>query len=165
MTWSLRSLAANDVDWIFNACQDEEIQRWTMVPRPYLRENAIQFTRDLAGDVAVWVIEQKQKLRPSGVIGIHSISEGDGVADIGYWLAPWARGHGAMSEALKILKIELMTWPSVRVIKATIAEENFPSRRTVEKAGFSLSGPAENLCRCDENEVKALDYYLTPSKL
>lgn len=43
MAVRLRSLRDDDADWIFDACQDAEIQRWTLVPRPYLREHAESF--------------------------------------------------------------------------------------------------------------------------
>ena len=82
-----------DADWIYEACQDPLIQQWTMVPRPYTREHAINFTRDLAGELAVWAILKLGTERPMGVISVHRISDCDAMADIGYWMAPWGRGR------------------------------------------------------------------------
>lgn len=161
MPWSLRSVESIDADWIFEACQDPEIQRWTRVPSPYLREHAVGFTKDLAGDLAAWVIENEQIDKPCGLIGVHTVSEQDGVAEIGYWLAPWARGIGAMATGLQLLTQELIRWPTVRVIQATIAEENISSRRTVESAGFQLQGPSTASCPCGSEEVRAVSYRFT----
>ena len=40
---SLRALKPTDATWIFEACQDEQIQYWTTVPKPYLMEHAFGF--------------------------------------------------------------------------------------------------------------------------
>ncbi len=39
----LRPWQAADADEVFRACQDPEIQRWTMVPQPYMVEHAIDY--------------------------------------------------------------------------------------------------------------------------
>ncbi|MFM8841359.1 MAG: GNAT family N-acetyltransferase [Actinomycetota bacterium] len=137
MEWSLREIVETDAEWIFDACQDPLIQRWTKVPRPYLREHAIAFTKDLAGELAVWAIIRVEDSRPCGVIGVHTISEPEGSAEIGYWMAPWGRGLGGMKVALELLINRLREWPTVTAVEATlISEENIPSRKTLEAAGF-----------------------------
>ena len=139
MAWSLREILESDAEWIFDACQDPSIQRWTKIPRPYLREHAIAFTKDLSGELKVWVILRTEDSRPCGVIGLHSISEPDGVAEIGYWMAPWGRGHGGMREAVRLVIDRLQQWPSITAVQATlISDENVASRKTVERAGFQL---------------------------
>jgi len=40
---SLHAIKPTDATWIFDACQDEQIQYWTTVPKPYLMEHAIAF--------------------------------------------------------------------------------------------------------------------------
>ncbi|NBR92441.1 MAG: GNAT family N-acetyltransferase [Actinobacteria bacterium] len=35
LTHRLRPLRLDDAEWIHRACQDPEVQRWTLVPRPY----------------------------------------------------------------------------------------------------------------------------------
>lgn len=160
MDWSLRRINSDDADWIFEACQDPLIQKWIQIPKPYLREHAESFTVDLAGDVAVWVIERKKESRPCGVIGVHSISQPEGVAEIGYWMAPWGRGFGGMNTALALLIAELKGWGNVSVIQATIAETNLASRRSVESTGFKLSGDSDRSCRFGDEKVSAVTYEL-----
>ena len=95
--FTLRPLDPSDADWIFDACQDAEILKWTEIPRPYLKQHAIDFATTLSGDLEVWVIESN---RPLGVIGVHSINPITRIADIGYWCAPWGRRQGAISNGL-----------------------------------------------------------------
>ena len=45
---TLLAVEPTDAEWIFEACQDAAIQRWTRVPRPYLRSHADEF---VAGDI------------------------------------------------------------------------------------------------------------------
>jgi RimJ/RimL family protein N-acetyltransferase len=149
MDWSLRKIHSEDADWIFEACQDPSIQKWTQIPKPYLREHAESFTIDLAGDVAAWVIERVSDSRPCGVIAVHSITQPEGVAESGYWMAPWGRGKGGMSAAINLLIDQLRTWPEVKVIQASlISQENVASRRTLERTGFTFFAEDENAsCR------------------
>lgn len=52
----LRDLSPADAPWIHEACQDAEIQRWTLVPRPYTRAHADDFVVNGAGEKRVWVV-------------------------------------------------------------------------------------------------------------
>lgn len=44
----LRPVGPQDADAAYAACQDPDIQRWTTVPSPYLREHAEAFTGTFA---------------------------------------------------------------------------------------------------------------------
>ncbi|MFZ9158653.1 MAG: GNAT family N-acetyltransferase, partial [Ilumatobacteraceae bacterium] len=78
----------SDIEWITEACQDPEIQRWTLVPRPYTRDHARHFVEHPELERQRWVIENDGD--PIGVIGVHGVNE-IGDAEIGYWLAPRGR--------------------------------------------------------------------------
>ena len=151
----LRPLHENDVDWIYEACQDSELQRWTEIPKPYERHHAIDFAKTMSGDVEVWVIERE---RPVGVIGVHSINQLTRVAEIGYWTAPWGRIQGAMRNGLMQLIEKMKLHRDVAEVHATIAEGNLASRKTAESAGFELLGPAERGCNCGGEQVAAVLY-------
>ncbi len=153
----LRDLRVDDADWIFDACQDQDIQRWTLVPRPYLREHAEGFVRDGAGALRNWVIDLGGE-RPVGMIGVHSVDEG--VASIGYWVAPWGRGRGAASGAVRAVVDELRSSSEVVAVTANIAEGNAASRRTVERCGFVVSRALPLACRDNGLAVDAVQYRL-----
>jgi RimJ/RimL family protein N-acetyltransferase len=157
-TFSLRPLAADDAEWIFEACQDLEIQKWTQIPRPYTREHAVGFAKTLAGDVEVWVIDSDSAEKPYGVIGVHSIDKVSMSALIGYWIAPWGRRQGAMKAGLKLYSEKASAHPDIASIRATIAEENIASRRSAESVGFALTGDSDESCNCGGVDVKAVTY-------
>ncbi|GAA1688722.1 GNAT family N-acetyltransferase [Microbacterium sediminicola] len=89
-----------DIDALYEACQDDAIQRYTTVPSPYTRADAENFVALIPewwadGSEANWAIRLGGKL--VGMIGLHKISLG--AAKFGYWIAPEARGIGVSTEA------------------------------------------------------------------
>ena len=152
----LRALQPNDAEWIYRACQDPDIQRWTMVPRPYTREHADSFVVDRGGELAAYAIVTSLTDEPVGVAGLHHVR--DGVASVGYWVAPWGRGHGAAANALQVLQSIISQQTKAHTVRALIAETNVASRRTAERAGFTLTGPDPDTCPDGANQVVALRY-------
>src|SRR3954469_4447603 len=103
----LRPIGPDDVAAVYAACQDPQIQRWTTVPSPYLREHAEQFACDYApkawaaGDAAVFGVTARATGELLASVGLHFDRGGDaGIAEIGYWTAVAARGHGVTTEAV-----------------------------------------------------------------
>lgn len=144
LTHRLRNLESSDAEWITRACQDEEVQRWTKVPRPYTHVHAESFIKDKNGELAAWAIIDSRSQEPVGVIGIHHVI--NSVASIGYWIAPWGRKSGAASTALRIIPTLARRIGKAHTLHATIAETNTASRRTAERAGFALKGASTDLC-------------------
>lgn len=156
-THRLRDLSPADAAWIHEACQDAEIQRWTLVPRPYLRTHAESFVIDGAGDRRVWVVERIADARAVGVVSVHSVT--DGVADIGYWIAPWGRREGAGSSAVAMVRDEVASWNGVRSAIARIASTNVASQSTVRRAGFAIdSSCVAGSCPDGDRQVDAVTF-------
>ena len=150
-----RPPSRDDVDWITAACQDPDILRFTLVPRPYTTDHARSFVEDWAGEVRAWAIIDGESSEGVGMIGVHHVREG--VATIGYWVAPWARRRGAAVAAVRFVCDELATWPSVDVVTATIAETNAASQSVVRRAGFIESNRGcDNKCPDGSDSVAAL---------
>ena len=152
----LRDLQPNDAEWIYRACQDIDIQRWTMIPRPYTREHAESFVVDHGGELAAYAIVTALTKEPVGVAGLHHVR--DGVASVGYWVAPWGRGHRAATSALRVLRTLIHRNTEAHTVRALIAETNVASRRTAERAGFTMAGPDSDTCPDGTNQVVALRY-------
>ncbi|WP_127472893.1 GNAT family N-acetyltransferase [Microbacterium sulfonylureivorans] len=90
-----------DVDAIFEACQDAGIQRFTPVPHPYERSHAEKFVAQVpqdweAGKNLTWGIHEQGAL--VGTIGMYRLDD-MGNGEIGFWMAPSARGGGRLVEA------------------------------------------------------------------
>lgn len=159
LTHRLRPLQSSDADWIYHACQDAEVQRWTKIPRPYTREHAKSFVIDQNGELLATAIINSRTGEPAGVAGIHHIK--DGVATVGYWIAPEARRTGAASTALRILPSIAKRLGQVHTVRAVIAEINVASRATAERAGFNIARKSAEQCPDDATQTAALDYELT----
>ncbi len=158
LTHRLRYLEISDAEWITRACQDEEVNRWTKIPRPYTQQHAESFIADRNGDYAAWAIIDSRSQEPVGVCGIHHIK--DGIANVGYWVAPWGRKSGAASTALQVLRTLAKRIGNAHTLQATIAETNYASRNTAERAGFQLVGKTSESCPDGVKSTKGLLYEL-----
>ena len=131
-----------DIDAITAACQDPEVTRYTPVPSPYERRHAEDFVAKTAewwekGSDCVWSIHAGDEF--VGMVGLHRI--GAGQAEIGYWMAPGARGRGYLAEAARAavdyafgdpLKLARLEWRAV--------VGNVPSARSARALGFRYEG-------------------------
>ena len=135
---TLRAHTEADIDGAYEMCQDPEMQRWTTIPVPYEREHAVQFLTEFIpngwrdGAFSAWAIEYDGRFA-----GSVNLSGGEGaVGEIGFSVAPWARGAGVMTRAVKLLvrhAFDVLGWDRViwRAFKG-----NWASRRVAWKAGF-----------------------------
>lgn len=134
----LRPLQPTDADPILRACQDPQIIRWTQIPQPYRLADAQQFIDTRAGEDRVWVMDVDGL---AGVIGLRATVDAfpGASAAVGYWVAPWARGRGIATAALRAVRDELAGAGYQRIDWATIAG-NEASLRVARKAGFQIEG-------------------------
>ena len=92
-----------DIDAIFDACQDPEVQRWTTVPVPYERKHAVGFIDAVVGPGWENGTETTWALRLEGqLIGVVSLFDiGHGKAALGYWMHSGFRRLGLLGEACR----------------------------------------------------------------
>ena len=89
----------------------------------------------------VWLIVRPADERIVGDIGTHGPPDAEGCVEIGYSLAPSARGQGIGTAAVAAFAGRLATVPGIRRLLAVTGAENTPSRRLLERQGFRLTGP------------------------
>ena len=135
------------------------MQHWTKITRPYTREHAKSFVVDQNGELLANAIINSRTGETAGVAGIHHIK--DGVATVGYWIAPQARRAGAASTALKILPSIVKRLGDAQTVRAIIAETNVASRATAERAGFKIARKSAEQCPDGANQTTALEYEFT----
>lgn len=142
----LRPFRPSDAPAVFAACQDLEIQRWTTVPSPYREDDARHFTAEscpqewASGRSAIFAILDATSGTLLGSIGLGNLDRSFGLADIGYWAAPEARGRGVMTQAVGIVCRWGFAERERERIEWMAGVGNLASRRVAEKAGFVLEG-------------------------
>ncbi|MFF2622761.1 GNAT family N-acetyltransferase [Oerskovia jenensis] len=143
---------AADVDRITELCQGADVAAWTTVPSPYLRTDAASYIEGVVpeawrtGRGHTWAIRRPDAPHGPvlGMVGItlDSSPTRDTSAEIGYWLAPEARGEGLMTQAARLvvdwafdpegLGLSRMVW--------TAFTGNWASRRVAWRLGFRVEG-------------------------
>jgi RimJ/RimL family protein N-acetyltransferase len=139
----LRPWTAADADDVLAACQDPDIQRWTTVPSPYRRSDAVAYVTEAAPAAwedggAVFAVVEAATGRTVGSIGAHGMR--DGVAHVGYWTAPGARGRGFTSDALRTLTRWFLRDGGAARVELVVEPANAASVRVAAAAGFTAEG-------------------------
>ena len=103
----LRPWREDDVAAILAMSRDPETIRFTSVPDPYDEDSvriwlALQPARLRAGDGAAFAVVEPPGEEALGAIGVR-VLHGRGIAEIGYHMAPEARGRGLATAALRLL--------------------------------------------------------------
>lgn len=147
---TLRPPLEADLDDIVLACRDPESVRWTTVPDPYGPADATFFAtvhapvRWARGEAAVFAIADARG-RFAGSMDLRLLDE-LGTGGVGYLVAPWARGRGYASTALR----EVCRWGVERLglerIEWSAYLGNEASKRVAQKAGFTVEGVARAGC-------------------
>jgi RimJ/RimL family protein N-acetyltransferase len=137
----LRPPTLGDVDAITAACQDPEIPRWiAAIPSPYTVEDARWFVTSLAepgwasGEDLVWAITDRETDAFFGTVGLHPRLAG--VAEVGFWLAPQARGRGIMTDAVELVCAFGFGVQGLQRIEWQAVVGNDASRAVAERTGF-----------------------------
>ncbi|HET6804136.1 MAG TPA: GNAT family protein [Frateuria sp.] len=146
--WELRDLVPDDIAEIVCACQDQLIQKWLPLPRPYTHEVGQAFVCDIAprqhatGVGIVRAIDVDGRL--GGVIDLKKTDWASGVTEIGYWVAPWARGRGLAGVAARVLADWALTTQGMERVTIHAATENIASQKAAQSAGFTREGIARS---------------------
>jgi ribosomal-protein-alanine N-acetyltransferase len=139
----LRPWRREDASLVAQACSDPEIQARVPLPTPYTRDDAESFIgrcleRYRRGEDGAFAIDDVAAGRFIGAITRHPR---DGHrATIGYWMAPWGRGHGRMARALRLLVDATFATSDLVRLDLFTDPDNLASQRTAERAGFRREG-------------------------
>jgi RimJ/RimL family protein N-acetyltransferase len=138
----LRALLPTDADAVYRACQDEAIQRYTMVPVPYLPADAESFVTEISSTAwtarsgapfAVTSVSSGELLGACGLVDVEPEQRRSGA---GYWVAPWARGHGVARRSLALVTEWALTDGGLTRVFVEIEPENAASLAAAVAAGF-----------------------------
>ncbi len=147
----LRPLRAADVDGVLAQCQDPEMQRWTTVPVPYTRADAEAFVHEITtsawrdGTGAHLAVAEAGSDRFLGSFGLRL--DGGSAPEVGYGLAPAARGRGVGVAALRLLVDWAFSGLDTDTVLWRAQVGNWGSRRIAWRVGFRVEGTVRGLCR------------------
>ncbi|MFF3862918.1 GNAT family N-acetyltransferase [Streptomyces sp. NPDC002209] len=140
----LRPFTPSDAQEVYAACQDPDIQRWTMVPSPYEHAHAHAFVNELVPNG--WREDTAYpfavRLGADGPLvastGIHL--HGADSYEIGYWAVREHRGHGYVTEAVAAVARWAFTEAGIVRLEWRAEAGNAGSRAVAEKVGFRFEG-------------------------
>ncbi len=139
----LRRWRRDDAERVVEVMRDRSMTEFLALPNPYTYDDALEFVTTVGhegrGDgtgLGCAVVE----VATDRVVGASALRINDD-ADIGYWIAPDARGHGYAAEAARLLArfgFEL----GLPRIRLDCDVRNLPSAVTALAAGYHFEGVA-----------------------
>jgi len=138
---ALRPPRADDADSITRACQDPQIAQWTTVPVPYTREHAQEWLARLPTPVQwwtnpTWSITVVPDDAWCGSLDLRP--DGEGGVEVGYLVAPWARGRGHATRALRLACSWAFSALGAEVVIWYAYAGNLASLQAARNVGFQV---------------------------
>jgi RimJ/RimL family protein N-acetyltransferase len=163
----LREPTPSDVPAIARACRDPAIARWTRVPSPYTDDDARRFVLMAIGALAegtgahLVVAPVSTPGALLGCVGV-SVDAADRTGELGYWVAPEARGAGVATRGSRLLARFVFDHVGVGALRLQAAVTNAASNAVARAVGFRhvgvlrsamIDGPSGDprAPRCDAN--------------
>lgn len=140
----LRTFVPEDIDEVYAAAQDPDIQRWTTVPSPYARVDAEYFVQHLVADgwrddaEYTFAVRTDARGPVVGAVALHHPRAG--AWEVGFWTTKEYRGRGYMTEA--VLGLARWAFTDLACVRLEWRAEagNHASRAVATKAGFTMEG-------------------------
>jgi RimJ/RimL family protein N-acetyltransferase len=167
---ALRPPEPGDVDAITAICQDRDIARFTLVPSPYARTDALTWLERSTenwrtGERASFVTVDAVTGEILGNIGVVRFDQAADVAEIGYLVKREARGRGVAPRALTLVSRWVVDELGIGRVELLIDVRNHASQRVAEKAGFVREREVDPPERCRERSDRMILFALSAEAL
>jgi RimJ/RimL family protein N-acetyltransferase len=151
---TLRAWERSDAPALEPACGDDDICRFTTVPRVYTLAAAEawierQHRRESDGSARVRAIVADRIIGMAGLFGMR-----DGEARFGYWTIAQFRGQGYTTTAVKLLALWAFDERGLQAVHLDIEPGNRASRALAEAIGAAPAGRVD-----DRTDGVVLDRY------
>lgn len=140
---TLRLLRPEDAPDVTEGCQDPAVERFTTVPTPYALEDAVAFIAAKRDEQAWWenptwalTLPGATGDRWGGTLDLRP--DGSAGAEVGYMVAPWLRGRGVATRALRLACRWAFTTLELQVVTWLAYTGNEGSRAVAEAVGFRV---------------------------
>ena len=148
---TLRPWRTADADVLVIACQDPEVPRWTAVPSPYRRPDALRFLAVALAEAERGSMAALAAVDGGGrLLGSFSVMEIDrerATGEVGCWLARGARGRGIATRALGLLCAWTRRELGLATLELLAHRDNQPSIRVARRAGFTPTGELRSIAK------------------
>jgi RimJ/RimL family protein N-acetyltransferase len=163
---TLRPGRAEDAGALVAACQDPEIPRWTRVPSPYARADALRFLTGVMAEAESGAAAGLAAVDAGGALlgsfGVVTIDRHRGVGEVGYWVAREARGRGVAARAVRLLCAWALCDLGLQRLEIVSHRDNAASIRVAERAGFTATGELRAVAE-DAGRVRDYRVFAAPS--
>jgi RimJ/RimL family protein N-acetyltransferase len=141
----LRAWSAADVRPAHRATQDPLIPRFTRVPPEQTEADVRRFFAGQeparrAGEALALAIADATTDEFLGTLGLQRFDWAERRGEVGYWLAPWARGRGVATRATRLLSRWALTDLGLARLALHADTDNLASQRVAERSGFTREG-------------------------
>ena len=135
---ALRPWRPDDAADIVRCCNDELVSHFIpILPLPYTLADAESFIERTVSDSELnLAITDRATAAVLGAVGVGLKAFDEEIAEIGYWLAPEARGRGVATHALMLLARWTLREVPIARLQLTADVANLRSQAVAERAGF-----------------------------
>ncbi|MGW6709421.1 GNAT family N-acetyltransferase [Streptomyces sp. NPDC054956] len=148
----LRPFEEEDVTALAEMMNDEQITAWTSVPHPYTHAHALDWAtraaheERTAGRGIVLAVTEFLTQRLVGIVHLQNTDWRLRAAEVGYVIAPWARGEGYASESVRAVAHWLFREQGFERFELRTAADNTASQQVAQKIGCISEGVLRNAC-------------------
>ncbi|MFI5620094.1 GNAT family N-acetyltransferase [Streptomyces sp. NPDC051567] len=146
----LRPFDEDDATALAELMDDELVTAWTTAPHPYTRADAHDWVtrashaeRTEGRGIALAVTEFLTQ-RLVGTVHLHHTDWRTRTAEVGYVIAPWARGEGYAGESVLALAQWLFREQGFERLELRTAADNAASQQVAQKVGCLSEGVLRN---------------------
>ncbi len=132
----------DDTDWLFDACRDPDIQRWSRVSVCFALEDAESFIQKwssinwASARGAEFAVVDTLTGCGLGAVGFRVSDLDSGVGEAGFWTVPDARHKRIATRALRLLSDWVLNSCGFVRLELLIEVENEKSKATAANAGY-----------------------------
>ncbi len=166
----LRPWSDADVDAAHAATQDPLIPRFTRIPERQTKEQLRAFIADrdtqrLAGELLACVIADPASDALLGSVALLRFDWDEHRCEVGYWLAPQARGRGVATRAVALLARWALREIGIARVAITTDVDNVASQAVAERCGFIREGVLRAFQERNGRRFDVVMYSLLPHDL
>ncbi|MBX7468165.1 MULTISPECIES: GNAT family N-acetyltransferase [Streptomyces] len=146
----LRPFEDADSSALIEMMNDEQVVAWTSVPHPYSARDADDWVRHLAprerteGRGIVWAVTEFLTQRLVGIVHFQNTNWRTLATEVGYVVAPWARGEGYATEGVLAAAQWLFGDQHFERLELRTAADNTASQQVAQKIGCISEGVLRN---------------------